>query len=255
MDSKLFELGKDLGFSGEDLLAFVERERKVARDDRHAAREDRQEEERLLEKKLELARLQNSTGVGSSNGDRRNSAPSPKLPPFTEGKDSMDAYLNRFERYAENQGWPQTSWAISLSALLRGKSLDVYSRLSADQAKDNATLKDALLKRFELTADDFRKKFRFSNPESGETPSQFVVRLSYYLDKWIELSDSQRTYNGIVQLLLMQQVLEKGGLALALFPKERKPKSADEMASLADTFVEAHGGHFGVPKKNPPQTT
>nr|XP_054770320.1 uncharacterized protein LOC129278127 [Lytechinus pictus] len=164
----------------------------------------------------------------------------------------MDAYLNRFERYAENQGWPQTSWAISLSALLRGKSLDVYSRLSADQAKDYATLKDALLKRFELTADDFRKKFRFSNPEVGETPSQFVVRLSHYLDKWIELSEAQHSYDGIVQLLLMQQVLEKGGQALSLFLKERKPKSADEMAGLADTFVEAHGGHYGVPKKNSP---
>ena len=154
-------------------------DRLAAREDRQAVREDRKQEEKLLEKKIELARLQNNSDTSFREGDRHSSAPSPKLPPFSEDKDSLDAYLNRFERYAVSQGWPETHWAISLSALLRGKSLDVYSRLSADQAKDYSTLKDALLRRFELTADDFRKKFRFASPESGETPSQFLVRIEH----------------------------------------------------------------------------
>ena len=272
MDSNLFELGKELGFTGDALLAFVEKREKLARDERNearedrlAAREDRQavgedrkqeekllaQEEKLLEKKLELARLQNNSDTSYRESDRHSSAPSPKLPPFSEDKDSLDAYLNRFERYAVSQGWPETHWAISLSALLRGKSLDVYSRLSADQAKDYSTLKDALLRRFELTADDFRKKFRFASPESGETPSQFLVRIEHYLERWVELSGIDRTYEGIIDMLLRQQFIEKGGSDLAIFLKERKPNSVSGMAKLADTFVEAHGGLFGKPKKNP----
>ena len=37
----------------------------------------------------------------------------------------MDAYLKRFERYEESLKWPQDEWAVNLSALLRGKALEV----------------------------------------------------------------------------------------------------------------------------------
>jgi len=47
-----------------------------------------------------------------------------------------------------------------LSALLKGKALDVYGRLPADKAKDCALVKDALLKHFHLTEEGFKKSFR-----------------------------------------------------------------------------------------------
>ena len=39
---------------------------------------------------------------------------------FVDGKDNMDAYLERFERYATSQKWPTSTWAINLGALLQG---------------------------------------------------------------------------------------------------------------------------------------
>ncbi len=59
----------------------------------------------------------------------------PKLPFFTE-KDELDAYLERFERFARAVKWPEDTWAGNLSALLTGKALEVYSRLAADDAND-----------------------------------------------------------------------------------------------------------------------
>ena len=50
----------------------------------------------------------------------------PKMPYFDEDKDFMDSYLNRFEKA------DKTTWALSLSALLRGRALDVYSMMSKD---------------------------------------------------------------------------------------------------------------------------
>ena len=79
----------------------------------------------------------------------------PKLPYFEEGKDDMDAYLHRFERFAQSVGWPQKDWAVSLGALLKGKALEVYSRLSSAEANDFGKVKQALLKRFELTQEGF----------------------------------------------------------------------------------------------------
>ena len=51
----------------------------------------------------------------------------PKLPFFDENKDSMDAYIRRFERYATTNGWKEYHYAAFLSALLQGKALDVYA--------------------------------------------------------------------------------------------------------------------------------
>ena len=60
----------------------------------------------------------------------------PKLPSFCDGKDNMDAYLKRFERFAKNAKWPAEEWATNLSTLLQGKALEVYSRLSTEDAND-----------------------------------------------------------------------------------------------------------------------
>ena len=54
-------------------------------------------------------------------------AKTPKIPAFDEGKDEMDSYLLRFERYARAQKWKKEDWATSLNELLKGKALDVYA--------------------------------------------------------------------------------------------------------------------------------
>jgi len=44
----------------------------------------------------------------------------PKMPYFDEDKDFMDSYLNHFEQLATSQRWDPSTWALCLSALLRG---------------------------------------------------------------------------------------------------------------------------------------
>jgi len=85
----------------------------------------------------------------------------PKMPYFDEERDFMDSYLGRFERFAETQKWKREHWAMYLSALLKGRALDVYSKLPPEQAGDYDRLKDALLKRYLLSADGFKKTVPF----------------------------------------------------------------------------------------------
>ncbi|KAL3880536.1 hypothetical protein ACJMK2_032770 [Sinanodonta woodiana] len=89
----------------------------------------------------------------------------PKLPPFDDNEDNLDSYLHRFERYATIQKWQRDNWSLHLSALLKGKALDVYSRLPVNDTLNYDALKEALLKRYELTKQGFRKKFKSSKPE------------------------------------------------------------------------------------------
>ena len=146
----------------------------------------------------------------------------PKLPSFNEGRDNMGSYLKRYERFATNAKWPKEEWATNLSSLLQGKALDVYSRLSSEEATDYDKLSDALLKRYQLTEEDFRKKFRSSKQDIGETAGQFVVRLSNYLSRWMELGKVTENYDGLRDLILREQFLSVSNRNLVLFLKERK---------------------------------
>ena len=72
----------------------------------------------------------------------------------------------------------------------------MYSRLSENAAVDYNQLKQALLKRYDLTENffmnDFRVRFRDGKPEHGESPEQFMTRLKHYLTRWFELSETDK---------------------------------------------------------------
>ena len=71
--------------------------------------------------------------------------------------DDMDAYLQRFERYAENEEWDADCYGPYLGSLLAGKALEFYSRLPASEARDYYKLKEALLIHYQLTQEDLSK--------------------------------------------------------------------------------------------------
>ena len=72
-----------------------------------------------------------------------------------------------------------------LSALLKGRALEVYSRLPMKEAQNYKVLKEALLNRFNLTEEGFKQKFQTLKPETNEAPLQFISRLKKYLMRWM----------------------------------------------------------------------
>ena len=125
-------------------------------------------EKELALKELELKAQQSQAGasLAATPPPRNKDAKSPKLPSFIDEKDELDSYLLRFERYAENASWEKDTWAIKLSALLTGRAMDVYTRMSDADASDYDKLKKALLTRYNYTEDGYRKRFREATPET-----------------------------------------------------------------------------------------
>ncbi|KAJ8044259.1 hypothetical protein HOLleu_11669 [Holothuria leucospilota] len=254
--ASFIEMGKDLGLQGQELLEFA-KERELAVKQERQIIEDRERDERQSKrahekemKEYELRIAETATKSNSSStGTSSFSSKLPKLPVFKDNIDDMDSYLLRFERFAEDAEWPRGSWATSLGALLTGRALDVYSRMPGTKAKKYDDLKSALLFKYRLTADGFRGKFRNSKCESGETNCQFLDRMKGYLTRWIELSDTEKTYDGIIDLLLKEQLLNSSSKELSIFLKERNPKLASSMAKLADTYMEAHAVYDKQGKK------
>ena len=175
-----------------------------------------------------------------------------KMPYFDEEKDFMDSYLERFERFAVSQKWESDNWALCLSALLRGRALDVYSMMPKDDVNNYELLKDALLKRYQLTADGFKKRFRTAKPETGETPMQFLTRIDNYLERWIVLAKADKTYEGLKNLIIEEQYLKTCPKEMAMHLKEGKPKTIKELGEIAENYVEAHTTEivFGIDPKS-----
>ena len=273
------ETAGKLGLTGKEAQQYVDskeleykeekkEQEKLERDERAQARQqeqwlkDRQLKEKemehemlMMEKQIELEKAKaaqvhgNGSGHnGSGNGHNGTKARAPKLPSFTE-KDDLDAYIERFERFATCQKWDRADWAVNLSALLTGKALEVYSRLSVDDAKDFQKLKEALLKRYQLTEEGFRHKFRESKAEEGESPGQYVVRLSNYLTRWMKLGGVEEDYDGLRGLVIREQFLNTCNSDLATYLKERDCKTLDEMTKLAERYLEAHGGKLSDKKR------
>ena len=262
--------GERMGLTGSELQEYVEKREKefLDREERMLRREDEKsrleferlklEEERLekqaslkreeQEREMELLKLRAATEVSKSEVGSKSLRP--KLPKFEEQKDDMDAYIERFERFARSQGWREDTWAVSLSSLLTGKGLEVYTSMPPEQADDYPALKKAVLKRYQLTEEGFRLKFRDSKPEQGETVFQFMARLVRYFSRWAETAEVDGTFESLVDLIIREQFIQTCSPELALFLKERMLKSRAEVTKYAEQYIEAHGGSIASRRPN-----
>ncbi|KAI8506517.1 hypothetical protein Bbelb_159440 [Branchiostoma belcheri] len=204
---------------------------------------ERQEKEAERRHQLEMRRF--GPDRGALEEMERARAKTPKLPPFVDGKDEVDAFLQRFERFAGSNGWREEVWASNLSALLTGKALEVYSRLSNEDAQDYDKVKVALLKRYNLTEDGFRNKFRQNKPDKGESPEQFLVRLTSYLDRWVELSKTTKDYESLRDLFVKEQFMDACPPDLAIHLSERNPDSLEARPTESTSFFTSTGGKAG----------
>ena len=129
-------------------------------------------------------------------------------------QDDIDVYLKRFEVLAKAAKWPKEDWGIILSSHLKGSALEVYDRLTPEDAVDYDKVMEALMKRLECTEDGFCLKFRSVKPQKGEQASQFVSQLRNLLKRWVEMSLHNDNYEGLTDLVLMEQFLQSCGTSL-----------------------------------------
>ena len=85
------------------------------------------------EHELELARLAQGRNDTERAEVREDRAKAPKLPSFVDGKDDLDAYLQRFERFATTAKWEKTGWASKLNSSVKlGQYTEGYRILKQD---------------------------------------------------------------------------------------------------------------------------
>ena len=230
-----------------------DRERLLARENDERARKRSEEKAefevkmQLLEEHIELERLKaNNNNRNASretlgaNEKARMARPIIELPCFDEETDNIDYYLVHFERVASYEGWDIASYPMYLNTLLTGKAREVYCRLPLALANDYRYLKKALLAKYQLTVDDYRRKFFSVKQVNGESCTNLCGDLEFNLDQWLELSNVEKTFEGLRELLLREQFLYSCKKDMALFLKVRAPVDQKSMLYLAINYERAH---------------
>ncbi|XP_076435072.1 uncharacterized protein LOC143274949 [Babylonia areolata] len=261
------KIGKELGLTGEDLKKYVdEQERKqqeIEREERAAERslkkiqleiEEResqrqyQDREKQREYEIRMAELRSENGESIAQTEVH-IAKRPRLPAFVDEKDNIDSYLERFERHAKAMKWPGDQWATDLGALLTGHALEVYSRLSREDADDYEKLKSALLRSYDFSEQGFQKRFRSSRPEKNESPAQFLTRIQNYLERWVELAEKNKDYEGLSYLVLKEQFMDSCPRDVQSFLLQEKDQSLKSLTEAAQRFLESQRQSFDAKPK------
>ena len=189
------------------------------------------------------ASSQQDGGDGPGQASRVGHRPTlPKLPAFRDKTDDIDSYLFRFETHATALKWDKTHWVTYLSALLEGTALTLFHSLSdtEDGTVTYEQLKSALLKKFQCTPEGFRKRFRESKPTAGEPFETYAVELRRLADRWISLSKVEKTYEGLLSLILSEQLLQSVSHDLATFLCEKDERSFQNLIKSAESYRHAH---------------
>ena len=229
-----------------ELAAIKEREetaRQTAKEQEETKRHAEEEETKRQVHAHSQASSQQDGGDGPGQASRVGHRPTlPKLPAFRDKTDDIDSYLFRFETHATALKWDGTHWVTYLSALLEGTALTLFHSLSDTEAGTVTyeQLKSALLKKFQCTPEGFRKRFRESKPTAGEPFETYAVELRRLADRWISLSKVEKTYEGLLGLILSEQLLQSVSHDLATFLCEKDERSFQNLIKSAESYRHAH---------------
>ena len=137
-----------------------ENEREREREEREKERErEREEREKEREFQLKMREIEMQERANQSKQKIEYNFDVTKhirlVPPFQEKE--VDKYFLHFEKVAENLNWPKEHWTLLLQSVLIGKAREIYIQLSVEQSHHYETVKELILKGYELVPEAYRQ--------------------------------------------------------------------------------------------------
>lgn len=198
-----------------NLLANIEIERLEAQE----------KEAEQANREYELQRLQtetlahNGTAVSSEqNVPKYNNVN--LIKPF-ESKGDIGIYLNLFERQASRAGIIVENYVSHLLTLLPLDIVNLIAREPDTLANDYSHVKKILLKRFNLSPEQFRINFAFLKKETSASWRDFAFELTSNLEGWLTGLEI-KTFEELKDLIIIDQIRRK-------LPKETREHFLDQL--------------------------
>eukprot|EP00731_Ephydatia_muelleri_P003365 Em0001g3365a len=191
----------------------------------------REESERQLEL---ISKLVERTEVRTRRGPSEKDV---QLVRLTE-KDDIETYLTTFERVMEAYEIDKSRWAFKLAPYLSGKAQQAYASLSAEEAAQYESVKEAVFHRYDIKEETYRQRFRSMRKGPGETYREQASKLNDMAKKWLK---GCTTVDELLDVIVKEQLVDTLPQALKVWVSEREPSSSKEAGELADSYLQARG--------------
>ena len=129
------------------------------------------------------------------------------VPPFQEKE--VDKYFLHFEKVAENLNWPKEHWTLLLQSVLIGKAREIYTQLGVEQSHHYETVKELILKGYELVPEAYRQKFRNCKKDSNQTHVEFSRNKEQLFDRWCCSKKIDQNYDKLRQLNMLVEEFKR----------------------------------------------
>ncbi|XP_077559123.1 uncharacterized protein LOC144174347 [Haemaphysalis longicornis] len=220
------------------------------REEREEKKREQEQEERKRQHELEMKRLdveasrprrQSGSSVQSAATERPTLRMCDLMRPYKVGED-IGLFLVNFERTCERAQFSRDSWPQKLLTLLPGEASDVMARLPKEEAEDYQKVKSSLLRKYRLSAEAFRQKFREAEKARGESYSEFAYKLKANMEEWLKEAEAFGEHDKVVECFGLEQFYRRLPENLRLWVQDRPGvKTVDQAAQLADEFVARRG--------------
>ena len=128
--------------------------------------------------------------------------------------------------------WPEEVWATQLAGLSTGKALAAYVSLGRGEVANYGEVQKTILHRYEVNEEIHRQQFRQEQKIPAESYRAWVCRTLDHFDKWMK--DQKLLVRDVV---VMEQILLGVQEEMAVWLKERKLESLEELGKLTDDYA------------------
>ena len=150
--------------------------------------------------------------------------------------DDIEAYLTTFERLMSVERVDRATWAVRLAPHLTGKAQQAYAAMRETDSADYTKVKEAILRRYNISQETYRQRFRSVRRKEGESYGEVVVRLEDLLHKWMK---GCGCVEDVLERVLVEQLLSTMPGDLRVWVSERKPTTGSDVGKLADDYLQA----------------
>ena len=175
-----------------------------------------------------------------------------KLVPLTE-KDDIEAYLVTFERIMAAHEITMNQWPYHLAPQLTGRAQLAFAALSSTEARDYDAIKAAILARYDINEEAYRRRFRSAMKRRDETFRELSIRLVDLRNKWMRSCSSMED---VAEVICLEQFYETLSVDMRTWVRDKKPRTCKQAGELADEYVQTRqiGSNVIIRAHNKPST-
>ena len=125
-----------------------------------------------------------------------------------------------------------------------GKAREIYTQLGVEQSHHYETVKELILKGYELVPEAYRQNFRNCKKDSNQTHVELARNKEQLFDRWCCFKKIDQNYDKLRQLVLVEEFKRCIQSDVKTFLDEKQVETLEEAARLADDYYLTHKVSF-----------